>query len=387
MKKRSLTEDLNEVAKKLQEESQTGSEGILHTPLHPQISNISLNPDSGFGSKDISRNPSSTSLETSRMCHENFDPMQSISEYEQVRCQSLSAYLQPERTVDSSRQSNSEDKDAKCAVKITVQGENKAATEPERPPKKSETSCFLGVSLSRKVSNGSITSDSDDFVTAPTSPVLTITRSTSIESTSSSYTSQEVEVRLEVDLPDADKITVKAKAKIFKTKLKKIRCDITLCLDHRRQKNSRIQFQSSPSSTPNSPFATNRQLSVPYQQGSPKLSHHQKGNDMHAQIQNNLIEDIVRGNLLKFYDSTDLDQLYPILFTNGLISKKDMEELQRFTNSRAKMNFFYILLLSTKGVEAYKKLFDCLKKEKEHSGHQYLVEIIERGLNQSVDTL
>lgn len=79
--------------------------------------------------------------------------------------------------------------------------------------------------------------------------------------------------------------------------------------------------------------------------------------------------------------STDLGALYTHLISAELISGQDLEELEAKTvTCRGKNIFFYMVLLDKKGPDAYKRLFDCLKKEHEHLGHKDLVRIIERGL-------
>ena len=86
----------------------------------------------------------------------------------------------------------------------------------------------------------------------------------------------------------------------------------------------------------------------------------------------------------EFVKSTDLEALYVHLFAAELITRKDWEELKATNTSQNRKLFFYMILLGTKGPDAYKRFFDCLKREREHLGHADLVRIIEEGLRQYI---
>ena len=89
----------------------------------------------------------------------------------------------------------------------------------------------------------------------------------------------------------------------------------------------------------------------------------------HEDLHNNHIADIVQRNLAEFIQNTDMEQLSVFLLNDGILSVEDCEYLHSMTDNKAKSSFFYNLLLKTKGVRAYRKLYECLKEEEEHPGH------------------
>ena len=369
--KRSVTKDLNEAAKKLlqskeEDEKTTHSETIPTSRSPPET-------DSGVGSRDLSRSLSIASLEPTP---ENFDPLQSINEDVQQQQQPSSAPL--EHTLSKLV------KEMACPVKITLHEE--ATTdfkEPERNKRAAiESSNLLSVIPTRKHSACSSTA-SDEFhtpPTTPTSPVLLISRSVSVDSTSSSsFTSQET-MKVEVQSPDTNQwIRIKAKG----LKVKNLHVNIYLQAHaHSGPSPSFASLPNSPS-LPSSATRTGINRDLPTHTTCEEPPSTSQQCSCVGQRRDNPIADIIRRHLLDFYDSTDLESLYPCLYKAGLISKKDWEDLQGLTNSRARMNFLYIHLLSSKGPWAYEALFECLREEQEHVGHQYLVRILERELRLS----
>lgn len=141
----------------------------------------------------------------------------------------------------------------------------------------------------------------------------------------------------------------------------------------------RSSADGSPLSSPNtSPY---EQISIKISKDSPKLTTHVMSTGENIQLEDNeKIAQIVRQNMAEFGQSTNLEALSLHLFATNLISASDYEELKGIMNSHGRMNYFYIMLLPKKGKQAYKKLFECLKKETSHRGHYDLVHMIETGL-------
>lgn len=268
-------------------------------------------------------------------------------------------------------------------------------------PKITDNDSGSFLNIPRKLSAASSTA-SDEYLTPPTSPP-SLTRSLSIESSSSCGSSEmmRVDCQVQVKSPNTEeKVRIKAKTSVPK---RKGNLDLTISI-HFRSK-------SSPASTPNSPSLADRKWSVTLHQGAPfrrtrtekdggkdsshnssillpqephaLLNHAEPQSSPHPQAnhseehQDNTIAGIIQAHMREFTGKTDIDSLYPCLFQTGLIARKDWEELQSYSNNSSKMNYFYIYLLSTKGIGAYQKLFQCLQEEKDHSGHQHLVRIIE----------
>ena len=85
---------------------------------------------------------------------------------------------------------------------------------------------------------------------------------------------------------------------------------------------------------------------------------------------------------MEFVCTTDFDTLSTHLYQENLLSHTDMVEFESIKSTRGKKNFLYMLLLDTKGANAYQTLYDCLRKAEEHCGHKDLVRIIDRGLRE-----
>ena len=152
-------------------------------------------------------------------------------------------------------------------------------------------------------------------------------------------------------------------------------------------KSSRTR-SSSTSSTPTSPNLSNKKkltdISKSLEEESPRASPDlTKKHRNPRRHRNDLIARIVRKNMVEFVHTTNFDTLSTHLYQVELLSHVDMVELEGIKSSIGKKNFFYMLLLDTKGVDAYNKLFECLRNETHHCGHRDLVSIIESGLRQS----
>ena len=425
-----VTEDLNRVKKKLLErqaaisssdllqEEQVGEKvsnlllekqgsdplseelsDLLLTPsctLRPQISSSSMyTGDSGITSRSLS----SSSLEPPEFPR-NFAPS------EAVIVENNEQPLSPIINVDEPTSDTSDE------------------IEASRKHSSSESSCHLNIPFStRKGSTDSTTSASDKYETPPT-----ISRSISVSSSaSSSSTPQEVRIKVDINLPNSNEaMTVKMSAMVHKEQLqlnvsftptslftgakirrccsppspkhkKKLKVP-SKSFDEKSQKcatrsvkgmasksfdevpNSPTilpmftgegSISSSPTEVDNPPNLSKRSFLLP---GSPLA------NKSSRHLKNQLIASIIQRNMVQFVDSTNIDTLCPHLFAKQLLSSKDVEELNAIKSVRGRNNFLYMLLLPNKGVNAYQKLFRCLREETHHCGHIDLVKIIDSGL-------
>lgn len=344
-------ENLDELTKNLKQ-LQAVQDPTAENSLRQQTSATSLGADSGIDSSVASKKPSSSSIGWPDLYLHEKNPTDHLS-----------------------------------SVKITIEGESlEESTEHELATKNlasgSDSSRHLGISnLSRKNSDAS--SNSDDYITAPSSPVLKISRDLPIQtSSSSSDVAQEVRVSVDINFPASnEKFTVHTTAMIHNKLKQQLQLIFFLSPASARSPHGhRPRSYSSPSSTPSSPnLPKKKRLHVPtkYYENSPEMLHPIIDHDTSRRERNELIARIVKRNMVEFVNSTDFDSLSTHLYGVDLLSHKDMDDLAGIKGNRGKNCYFYMLLLDTKGQDAYQKLFDCLKSENEHCGHKDLVHIIE----------
>ena len=360
--------------------------------------NISLSSltDSGYEtSKELSRNTSYASVTSGDTSQDYSKPqhMQSFNEKEQPG--KVKIVIQNESSKEHS------DSLRRISREVIEQDVRRDSIETNK--------IYLDVPMHRKTSTSSISSNSsyssmDDYVTAPSSPRFN--RSISDESTSSTRDTFIVELGM----------TIQFKLSQKRTTLSSI--DI-------RPNSLRIRrSHSSPASSPNSPCSTRRHILVnevspsPQQNQllwscfteqskvpkssfqlssqlqaklgenhttekhrkdlSPQLPPHLSTNE-YFKLENECIQRIVQRNMVEFVQSTNLKSLCAHLIEEELISHDDYEEIEGRKTTREKNNFFY-MMLRNKGLNAYIKLYKCLRCENEHCGHKDLVKIIEMGL-------
>lgn len=345
--------DINKVIKKLEEVS-SNSLGRLH----PQISTSSVDDrDSGLSSQSVS---------TSSLDHrlDNFSPMEKISEVpscdgrgKRPKLIREPGFEDPQSPTISVEEAVS-DTESKLAGKSPLPGP-----------------CHhLSISLPpRKGSSASNTSE--EYETPPTS------RKISFTSSSSSNSPQDVRINVQINLPNSNgEMVVNSSAKLYRN-LKQLQVNIYFTPNSSKHSPALMNC-SSHSSTPNSPTPKEKMLNFPSKSlDTPHSPCTVKRCDKtNRQSRNNLIARIMRRNMVEFVDSTDIDSLCPHLYAKELLSHNDMEELQGIKSARGKKNFFYMLLLDSKGVSAYQKLLECLEDETQHCGHRDLVKIVEDGL-------
>lgn len=348
-----VVKDLNEVRRKLQD-------APMLSP-HPRTSATSI--DSGINSSIPSRTLSSSSFGHPDIAPEICAPMEAIGENEGQTSSPIITFEEP--TTDK--------------------------VDSTRKPSFSESSHHLNVEAFQ-VSRKSSTS-SEEYKTPPTS----LSRSMSVESSaSSSSTPQEVRFKVQINFPASKEVmTVNTSAMVHK-KLRHLQLNVSITPNPSRHSPiERCCYL--PSSSPN----INRKLisSKSVDKESPKNLQNKKSKSFDEEspscivlktdksrrrFKNNLIASIVRRNMVEFVDSTDIDTLSPHLYAKQLLSHNDMVELRSIPSDRGKKNFLYMLLLHSKGVDAYQKLYDSLKEATQHSGHIDLVKIIDSELKQEM---
>lgn len=329
--------------------------------LRPQESTDSL--DSGINS----RNPSSSSLRHDYdLPLDGYHPlMDSLGEY--------GIATQSHTSLDTSD-----------TVQINVVDEDTDESSELKPERKPSVH-HLDISLppTRKDSTGSCAS-TNDYKTPPTSPIFTVTKNIPINAPSNSSPAEEPEeisVTVEIKFLSSggdDKVRVNV-AKLHQKLLGQLQLNFFFTPN---SPPPRSRSYSSPTSTPNSPILSSKKSrSVDIETPPASPSPTPTSRDGHRQ-RNDLIASIVRRNMVEFVDSTDFESLAAHLYQENVLSHKDMEVFEGIKSPRGKNNYFYMLLLDTKGVNAYQKLYDCLKKETHHIGHKDLVKTIKCGLTQ-----
>ena len=340
--KRAVTEELIEVSQKLESVATATSQDQAGQakPLRPQTSSAAL-LDSGIGTENPSR-------KTSALCPEN--PLH----------QSSSSSDPPMEAVREVVQS-------KCPVKITVQEDGTLPKEISITSTPKTDRSDMNFLMPRKISTSSIiSSTSEGFVTAPSSPDQTMSPSIPMKPLlNSTATRSEINIGLTIDsASDWNRdINLQVQAEHFRLNLSiKPNTDAT-----RRRRRSFSSSCSSSSSSPHSPNKHSQSFDDP-SPTSPTDS-------------NEIIKRLLHDNLDDFVKSTNMEALSTHLVSANLLSRDDLEEVEaKNKTSHARNLHFYVFTLHSKGSDAYRRMYDCLKKEQEHLGHKDLVRIIEEGL-------
>lgn len=354
-----VVKDLNEVRRKLQD-------APMLSP-HPRTSATSI--DSGINSSIPSRNLSSSSLGHPDVPPEIYAPMEAIDENEG---QTSSSPI------------------------ITIEEPTTDEVESARKPSFSETiaSHHLNIEafqVSRKGSTDSVSSE--EYKTPPTS----LSRSMSVESSaSSSSTPQEVRIKVQINFPASKETTTVITSAMVHKKLRHLQLNVSITPTPSRhspiercsyspninKKKLKVSSKSFDKESPKNLRNKKMLSSKSFDSYSPCMV--LKNDRSRRRFRNNLIASIVRRYMVEFVDSTDIDTLSPHLYAKQLLSHNDMVELRSIPSDRGKKNFLYMLLLHSKGVDAYQKLYDSLKEAMQHSGHIDLVKIIDTELKQEM---
>lgn len=81
-----------------------------------------------------------------------------------------------------------------------------------------------------------------------------------------------------------------------------------------------------------------------------------------------------------FIKNSDFSTLFSHLYSRKIINSNDYETLTSMQSDMDRGNNLYMQILPRKGRQAYRQLYKCLKKEREHVGHRDLVKILDRAL-------
>ena len=81
-----------------------------------------------------------------------------------------------------------------------------------------------------------------------------------------------------------------------------------------------------------------------------------------------------------FIKHSDFSTLFSHLYSRKLVNSNDYETLTSMQSDMERGNHLYMQILPRKGRQAYRRLYKCLKNEREHVGHRDLVKILDRAL-------
>ena len=74
--------------------------------------------------------------------------------------------------------------------------------------------------------------------------------------------------------------------------------------------------------------------------------------------------------------SLNMEMLAPHLTEKNLLTMSEYQELLGRSSSRKRSEHFVVNVLPTKGKDGFERFLECLKDENEHSGHQYLFQLL-----------
>lgn len=74
--------------------------------------------------------------------------------------------------------------------------------------------------------------------------------------------------------------------------------------------------------------------------------------------------------------SLNMEMLTPHLLQNNLLAIPEYQQLDAQGTPWKQSEYFVLRVLPTKGEEGFKRFLNCLKEEKEHSGHQDLFRLL-----------
>lgn len=224
----------------------------------------------------------------------------------------------------------------------------------------------LSASLKRKISESS-----DEYFTPPTSPSQLIARTIPLKTLTS--TPKELKIGLSINLHDLHQACNEHPCEAISLER---HLQVSLSIHPATDTIQRKRSSSTPTTPKFSIKPFSRSLDEASNQESPDSSP-----ELPHRNTDKLIKEILYKNIDEFVKCTDLKSLYTHLISAELISGPDLEELDaKKATSRGKNIYFYTGLLETKGPDAYRRLFECLKKEREHLGHKNLVRIVDKKL-------
>lgn len=93
-----------------------------------------------------------------------------------------------------------------------------------------------------------------------------------------------------------------------------------------------------------------------------------------------ILRESVRCGTSTFINNSDFNTLFSHLYSRKLLNSNDYETLTSMQSDKDRGNHLYMQILPRKGRRAYRRLYKCLKNEREHIGHRDLVKILDRAL-------
>ena len=93
-----------------------------------------------------------------------------------------------------------------------------------------------------------------------------------------------------------------------------------------------------------------------------------------------VLRDTVRRKMPTFVTFTDFDSICTYLYSRKLLHTSDYTTLRNMLSDKERRNRLYMEILPSKGRHTYRRLYECLRNETEHTGHRDLVEILDKAL-------
>lgn len=93
-----------------------------------------------------------------------------------------------------------------------------------------------------------------------------------------------------------------------------------------------------------------------------------------------VLRDTVRREMPIFVNNTDFQSISSYLYSRKLLHTSDYTTLVNMLSDKERRNRLYMQILPTKGRHTYRRLYECLKDEVEHTGHKDLVEVLDKAL-------
>jgi hypothetical protein len=93
-----------------------------------------------------------------------------------------------------------------------------------------------------------------------------------------------------------------------------------------------------------------------------------------------ILRDTIRREMPKFVNNTDCKTLGSHMHSRSLLHPSNYETLKSIPSNIQRGNHLYMQILPHKGEHTYRLLYKCLENETEHTGHEDLVNILDKAL-------
>ena len=100
-------------------------------------------------------------------------------------------------------------------------------------------------------------------------------------------------------------------------------------------------------------------------------------------LEENRLREIVDDNMPTFVRYTNWGCLYAHLISNRLLDPEMREFMISTASQQQKGNRFFGECLPSQGGLGYRRLLQCYRQEREHSGQDVLLELLEEGITRS----